>query len=80
MTAITTAAARDVARPGALIREFVLLAAADGPRHGYQLARELGEGRPADIGQLYGLLRQLEATGLMHSDWEHSPTGPSRRV
>ncbi len=77
---MTTAAARDVARPGALVREFVLLAAADGPRHGYQLARELGEWRPANLGQLYRLLRQLEATGLMHSDWEHSLAGPSRRV
>lgn len=80
MTAITTSAARDVARSGALLREFVLLAAADGPRHGYELARQLGDGRPANMGQLYRLLRQLEAVGLMHSDWEHSLAGPSRRI
>jgi DNA-binding PadR family transcriptional regulator len=38
------------------------------------------EWRPAAIGQLYRLLRQLEATGLMSSDWEHLTAGPSRRV
>nr|MDQ6946557.1 PadR family transcriptional regulator [Actinomycetota bacterium] len=45
-----------------------------------ELARELGDWRPANIGQLYRLLRQLEATGLMSSGWEHSAAGPSRRV
>ncbi|MGI8775893.1 MAG: PadR family transcriptional regulator [Acidimicrobiales bacterium] len=58
----------------------MLIAAADGPRHGYELARALGDWRPANMGQLYRLLRQLEATGLMTSTWEHSGAGPSRRV
>jgi PadR family transcriptional regulator PadR len=80
MTATTGAAVREIARPSALLREIVLLTAAHRPCHGYELARALGDWRPTNMGQLYRLLAKLEAAGLLHSQWEHSGAGPSRRV
>jgi PadR family transcriptional regulator PadR len=80
MAAITSSVDQGVARPSALLRDVVLLTIAAGPCHGYQLAQALGDWRPANIGQFYRLLRQLEVTGLVHSTWTVSPGGPARRV
>ena len=59
-----------------------LLAQADKPLYGYQIAKELeefGEGLPVKQGTLYPVLRSLEAGGLLVSEVEPSVTGPPRR-
>ena len=61
----------------------VLLLLREGPMHGYQLLDRL-PGLPAhdgriDLGNLYRLLRALEADDLVRSEWQTEP-GPSRRV
>jgi PadR family transcriptional regulator PadR len=65
--------------------QLLLLAVlADGPRHGYAIAREV-ERRSRDAlslgeGALYPALRALEREGLIVSQWEVQPSGPARRV
>jgi PadR family transcriptional regulator len=59
-----------------------LMAHADKPLYGYQVAKELegfGEGLPVKQGTLYPVLRSLEAGGLLTSEVEPSVTGPPRR-
>jgi PadR family transcriptional regulator PadR len=61
---------------------LALLAHADKPLYGYQIAKELegfGEGLPVKQGTLYPVLRSLEAGGLLTSEVEPSVTGPPRR-
>lgn len=58
-----------------------LLARAEKPLYGYQIAKELerfGE-VPVKQGTLYPVLRSLEAGGLLTSEVEPSVTGPPRR-
>ena len=55
----------------------------EGPKHGYQLLDRLPglsphDGR-IDLGNLYRLLRALEADDLVRSEWQAEP-GPPRRV
>jgi PadR family transcriptional regulator PadR len=60
---------------------LALLAHADRPLYGYQIAKELesyGE-VPVKQGTLYPVLRSLEAGGLLISEVEPSVTGPPRR-
>jgi len=50
------------------------------PAHGYDLLRRLdwpGDGLGP---RLYRLLRELEQSGLVRSDWAQSADGPERRV
>lgn len=61
---------------------LALLARAEKPLYGYQIAKELegfGEGLPVKQGTLYPVLRSLEAGGLLSSEVEPSVTGPPRR-
>ena len=61
---------------------LALLARADKPLYGYQIAKELknfGEELPVKQGTLYPVLRSLEAGGLLSSEVEPSVTGPPRR-
>jgi PadR family transcriptional regulator len=61
---------------------LALLAHADKPLYGYQIAKELegfGEGLPVKQGTLYPVLRSLEAGGLLTSEVEPSVSGPPRR-
>ncbi len=61
---------------------LALLAHADRPLYGYQIAKELerfGAGLPVKQGTLYPVLRSLEAGGLLLSEVEPSVTGPPRR-
>jgi PadR family transcriptional regulator PadR len=61
---------------------LALLAHAERPLYGYQIAKELedfGEGLPVKQGTLYPVLRSLEAGGLLSSEVEPSVTGPPRR-
>ena len=51
----------------------LLLLLRDGGRHGYELANALGElvsqERRVDLGNLYRILRALEAEGVVASQW-----------
>jgi PadR family transcriptional regulator, regulatory protein PadR len=61
---------------------LALMAHAEKPLYGYQIAKELegyGGGLPVKQGTLYPVLRSLEAGGLLTSEVEPSITGPPRR-
>jgi PadR family transcriptional regulator, regulatory protein PadR len=61
---------------------LALMAHAEKPLYGYQVAKELegfGEGLPVKQGTLYPVLRSLESGGLLTSEVEPSVTGPPRR-
>ena len=63
---------------------LILAVVADGPRHGYAIAREI-ERRSANLlqngeGALYPALRALERDGWLVSQWETQMSGPARRV
>ena len=61
---------------------LALLARADKPVYGYQIAKELegfDGGLPVKQGTLYPVLRSLEAGGLLTSEVEPSVAGPPRR-
>jgi PadR family transcriptional regulator len=65
--------------------QLLLLAVlAEGPRHGYAIAREVErrsrEALSLGEGALYPALRALEREGLIVSRWEVQPSGPARRV
>jgi PadR family transcriptional regulator PadR len=61
----------------------LLLLLCDRPHHGYELLERLpevaGEGR-IDVGNLYRLLRALEAEGLVTSEWSAELPGPAKRT
>ena len=54
------------------------------PSYGYQLTEDIGNlpfpGPIPDSAAVYRMLRNLEKTGLVHSEWEHGEVGPSKRV
>ena len=54
------------------------------PAHGYKLVGEVGRlpfpGPPPDSAAVYRMLRELEADGLVISDWKAGESGPSKRV
>ena len=61
---------------------LALLARAEKPLYGYQIAKELegfAEGLPVKQGTLYPVLRSMEAQGLLSSEVEPSVSGPPRR-
>ncbi|MET0762077.1 MAG: PadR family transcriptional regulator [Thermoleophilaceae bacterium] len=67
-----------------LIEAAVLLLLRDGPRHGYDLLERIpelvGEDADVDLGNLYRLLRGLEADGVVSSRWHVDAPGPARRM
>jgi len=60
----------------------LLLLLAESPAHGYDLVTRLGSlGLAAtDLSSHYRMLRAMEHDGLIASHWEHSATGPDRRL
>ena len=63
---------------------IVLAILADGPAHGYAIARKV-EGLSENIlrmreGSLYPALRILEQDGLVTAQWETPAAGPARKV
>lgn len=63
----------------------VLLLLRSGPAHGYELVHRLPEVFPgitarSDQGMVYRVLRTLESEDAVRSQWDHSDTGPARRV
>jgi PadR family transcriptional regulator PadR len=71
-------------KPDSNTPTLILAVLADGPRHGYAIAREI-ERRSADAlspgeGILYPALRTLENEGLLVGEWQVQPSGPARKV
>jgi PadR family transcriptional regulator PadR len=61
----------------------LLLILRDGSAHGYQLADSLADLVPAeriDMGNLYRMLRALEAEGIVESEWRGDLPGRNRRT
>ena len=61
----------------------MLLALRGGPSHGYDLADAVGDivGREhVDYGNLYRLLRRMEAEGVVASEWDDAADSRSKRV
>lgn len=55
----------------------------DGSTHGYELADNLADLVPAeriDMGNLYRMLRALEAEGIVESEWRDDLPGRNRRT
>lgn len=72
---------------GGAIRRFLepclLLLLRQGPSHGYELVSALEPFGLGDMapGPVYRTLRELEAAGLIESEWDtESSAGPARRV
>jgi len=70
------------ARVERFVEPAVLVLLAEHESHGYDLAEGLeallDEGR-VDFGNLYRLLRSLEAEGLLRSSWSDDAPGPLKR-
>ncbi len=84
---------RERVRPGhwqvrARVERFVepalLLLLRERPHHGYELIERLPEVAGAetrvDVGNLYRLLRALEAEGVVTSEWSAELPGPAKRT
>lgn len=73
---------RPGARRGRWIEPFVLLLVAEQPSHGYSVIGRLDElGLTADgvdVGMVYRTLRELDAEGLVTTEWGLE-SGPPRR-
>jgi PadR family transcriptional regulator PadR len=72
------------ARVERLVEPALLLLLHEHPRHGYDLVENIpalvGDGADVDLGNLYRLLRGLEAEGLVSSQWDVGAPGPARRI
>jgi PadR family transcriptional regulator PadR len=72
------------ARVERLIEPAVLLLLREHPCHGYDLLENIptlvGESADVDLGNLYRLLRGLEAEGVVSSRWHVGDPGPARRI
>ena len=71
------------ARIERFVEPAILLLLRERPLHGYELIERLpalaGEGR-IDVGNLYRLLRALEAESLVRSEWSADLPGPAKRT
>jgi DNA-binding PadR family transcriptional regulator len=71
------------ARVERFVEPSLLLLLRDGPTHGYDLAENLAHllpGERIDMGNLYRLLRALEAEGVVESEWRDDLPGRNRRM
>lgn len=71
------------ARVERFIEPALLLILRDGSTHGYELADSLAEMLPAeriDMGNLYRMLRALEAEEIVESEWRDDLPGRNRRT
>jgi PadR family transcriptional regulator, regulatory protein PadR len=71
------------ARVERFVEPALLLLLRDGETHGYDLADSLAQiapDDPVDLGNLYRLLRSLEADGVVTSRWRDDLPGRSKRT
>ena len=73
---------RPGARRGRWIEPFVLLLIAEGPIHGYSVISQLNKlglnSDGVDVGMVYRTLRELEAEGLVRTQWGLEEGPPKR--
>ena len=63
---------------------LTVLAAHDGPLHGYAIIQEMAQGpmyggNAPDPTGIYRILKQMENNGLITSAWDTSDSGPAKR-
>ena len=63
---------------------LTVLAAHDGPLHGYAIIQEMAQGpmyggNAPDPTGIYRILKQMENNGLIPSAWDTSDSGPAKR-
>jgi DNA-binding PadR family transcriptional regulator len=68
-----------------MIQPAILAVLAEGPLHGYKLARRISEipdfvTEPPDVSGIYRFLKTLESRGLVVSDWDTSGTGHAKKL
>jgi len=64
-----------------VLQAWTLLLLRVGPAYGYELIKRLDQrGFRVSGPRLYRLLRELEPSGLVRSEWANGATGPERRV
>ena len=68
-----------------LIQPALLVVLAQGPLHGYELAKRIGEipgflDEQPDISGIYRLLKSLESRGMVISDWETAKGERAKRI
>ena len=72
------------ARVERFVEPALLLLLRERPHHGYELIERLpeiaGEETRIDVGNLYRLLRALEAEGIVTSEWGAKLPGPAKRT
>jgi poly-beta-hydroxybutyrate-responsive repressor len=72
------------ARVERFVEPALLLLLRERPHHGYELIERLpalaGEETRIDVGNLYRLLRGLEAEGVVTSEWNADLPGPAKRT
>jgi poly-beta-hydroxybutyrate-responsive repressor len=72
------------ARVERFVEPALLLLLRERPHHGYELIERLpevaGEDTRIDVGNLYRLLRALEAEGVVTSEWSADLPGPAKRT
>jgi PadR family transcriptional regulator PadR len=74
---------RDLSVGTAWLVVLAVIAGADEPIHGYEIARRLADDAPEGLsfkqGTLYPMLRAMEADGLIRSSLVPSTEGPARK-
>ena len=72
------------ARVERFVEPALLLLLRERPHHGYELIERLpdvaGPETAVDVGNLYRLLRALEAEGIVSSEWSADLPGPAKRT
>jgi len=68
-----------------LIQPAMLAILAQGPLHGYELARKIGDiphflDESPDVSGIYRVLKSLESRGIVTSDWDISQGGRPKRI
>ncbi|AOU97229.1 hypothetical protein BI364_03760 [Acidihalobacter yilgarnensis] len=75
---------KETNRQGRHLASFALLLLAEEPAHGLGLHRDINtllpDGLKVDAGNLYRLLREMEARGSLRSGWRTEGAGAARRV
>ncbi|MCL2742952.1 MAG: PadR family transcriptional regulator [Planctomycetaceae bacterium] len=68
-----------------LVQPAMLAVLLQGPLHGYELAKKIGEiphflDEAPDVSGIYRMLKSLEARGIVTSDWDISEKGRPKRL
>ena len=67
-----------------LVQPAMLAILAQGPIHGYELARQVGRlprfpDTPPDVSGIYQVLKVMESRGLVTSEWDDSQEGQTKK-